>query len=421
MAVVQTIPLAMLNGRGVSSASAKSINNLLSLFPDSLTDTTAFGYYSDLVNIEYNRTDAILYLYYANGSIVDVSMTPLSAFGVGPRGIRGRKGTDMKAGFDGRPGANGDRGCPGPPGVTGKPGLVGDRGPTGQTGEKGLVGDTGPIGMIGLTGYKGIPNRDIDDPCANCVDEASIGDKGPAGKNGIGAKHYSFVRRSEPPLLGINPVWGQIVEDVEFTCTTVKPSVLCTQRATVSRTPAPLTNCPSCPATTEAPPTRPLTTARPTTTCLITGTPTGSPTSAPTTPSGTTSAPTTSAPTVPATTTPACVDRKILGLGKRVDSETWTPPNLTATDAGSYWSLSLRDADVIVRPCAGGGILADIQDDNSPSAVWTAVGGTVTWNDGKGSARVTKTGASCTVTCVFTIVNHSNPADVFVGTYTVTF
>lgn len=233
--------LSMLKVDTMNKVSIVSTNGVLA--KQDLSSTSELTEYRDLISVEYNATDNTLYFLFDNGDIIDVSMTPLSAFGKGPVG---KRGADGKKGLDGRPGRkgkDGERGCPGMPGVAGKTGVVGDRGPKGQTGDKGPKGSRGPTGLAGPKGYRGYPNTDPNDPCATWVDPLSIGAKGENGIDGLDAVHLSFCREDAPVTnICTNLVWGQVFYPIPEIVLCPEPEEPCVQRATTTCPPL-LTDC----------------------------------------------------------------------------------------------------------------------------------------------------------------------------------
>jgi hypothetical protein len=211
MSKVNSLPLKMFKGDTLDKKIVSSDGLSLALIPEeeAFPDRGT----KSLLSVEYSRKDAILHFVLSNGSQVDVPLVSLYSFGEGKQGKRGDKGRRGKDGRIGRQGATGTKGCPGMPGVTGKTGLAGEKGPTGPSGEKGPRGDRGPVGIQGLKGYQGYPNTDVNDPWANFIDPASVGDKGRDGVNGQDCVHSIFVREAEPPKhIGPYTIWSHLYE-----------------------------------------------------------------------------------------------------------------------------------------------------------------------------------------------------------------
>lgn len=267
----------------------------------------------NLVDIEYNKKDNILYFLFDNGDIIDIAMPTLSAFGRGPVGKRGEPGDKGRDGLDGKDGSDGNQGCPGIPGVQGKRGLIGEQGDKGSKGQKGQKGNRGQIGIMGPQGYRGYPNDDVNDPCATLVDPKSIGLQGDDGEDGTNITHFSFCRESEPPRNdGPNTIWGKIHQPVyaepeyitqEPPCS-VRPTEIYPPLPTVITTTVIASTYPNRPTTAAVVTTRPNKTTNP---CVTT---TGCATTNPTSQTNVTSNSTSPTnPTIPTTGEPACKEQ----------------------------------------------------------------------------------------------------------------
>jgi hypothetical protein len=95
----------------------------------------------------WNSSNAVLYIYYDDGSSSQWVVASLGA--QGPTGATGATGNSGPTGPTGPKGEDGIIGVDGATGPTGPTGVTGASGATGPTGANGTTGPTGPTGPIG--------------------------------------------------------------------------------------------------------------------------------------------------------------------------------------------------------------------------------------------------------------------------------